>query len=150
MSVLTNGTWVLVADGEKALFLRNLTDAENPNLKIVREEEQENPPSREQGTDKAGRMQDTGVQQMSAMQETDWHQLAEDRFADDLADLLYKMAHRHSFERIVICAAPKVLGEIRHKMHKEVESRVVGEVPKDLTNHPRDEMERILSRELDG
>ncbi|MFP4240183.1 host attachment family protein [Rhodosalinus sp.] len=150
MSVLTNGTWVLVADGEKALFLRNLTDAKNPNLEVVRTKEQDNPPSREQGTDRAGRMPDSGVQQMSALDETDWHRLAEDRFADDLADLLYKMAHRHNFERIVICAAPKVLGEIRHKMHKEVSSRVVGEVPKDLTNHPRDEMERILSKELDG
>lgn len=150
MSVLTNGTWVLVADGEKALFLRNLTDAENPNLEVVRTKEQDNPPSREQGTDRAGRMQDTGVQQMSAMDETDWHQLAEDRFADELAELLYKMAHRHSFERIVICAAPRVLGEIRQKMHKEVASRVVGEVAKELTGHPRDEIERILSKELDG
>ena len=128
MSVLTNGTWVLVADGEKALFLRNLTDAENPNLEVVREEAQENPATREQGTDRPGRMQDTGVQQLSAMQETDWHRL----------------------ERIVLCAPARVLGELRDKMHKEVADRVVGEVSKELTNHPRDEIERILSKELDG
>ncbi|RBI83251.1 Host attachment protein [Rhodosalinus halophilus] len=150
MSVLTNGTWVLVADGEKALFLRNLTDEQDPNLEVVRQEAQENPPTREQGTDRAGRMQDTGVQQLSAMEETDWHRLEEERFADDLADLLYKMAHEHKFERIVLCAPPRVLGELRQKMHKEVESRVVGEVAKELTKHPRDEIENILSKELDG
>ena len=150
MSVLTNGTWVLVADGEKALFLRNLTDAENPNLEVVREEAQENPATREQGTDRPGRIQDTGVQQLSAMQETDWHRLEAARFADDLADLLYRMAHRHQFERIVLCAPARVLGELRDKMHKEVADRVVGEVSKELTNHPRDEIERILSKELDG
>lgn len=150
MSVLTNGTWVLVADGEKALFLRNLTDAENPNLEIVRQESQDNPATHEQGTDRPGRMQDTGVQQLSAMQETDWHRLEEARFANDLADLLYRMAHAHKFERIVLCAPARVLGELRTKMHKEVADRVVGEVRKELTNHPRDEIEQVLSKELDG
>ncbi|WP_372893519.1 host attachment protein [Rhodosalinus sp.] len=150
MSVLTNGTWVLVADGEKALFLRNLTDAENPNLEVVRQESQDNPATHEQGTDRPGRMQDTGVQQLSALQETDWHRLEEARFANDLADLLYRMAHAHKFERIVLCAPARVLGELRTKMHKEVADRVVGEVRKELTNHPRDEIEQVLSKELDG
>ena len=35
--------WVLIADGEKALFLKNLTDAQDPHLEVVRKEEQENP-----------------------------------------------------------------------------------------------------------
>ena len=150
MSVLTNGTWVLVADGEKALFMRNLTDAENPNFEVVRHKSQENPGTGEWATDRAGRMYDTGVQQLSAMEETDWHRLEAARFADDLADLLYEMAHAHRFERLVLCAPHRVLGELRDKMHKEVADRVVGEVPKELTNHPRDEIERILSRHFDG
>jgi protein required for attachment to host cells len=148
MTGLTQDTWVLVADGEKALFLRNVTDAEDPNLEVVRKEAQENPKDSDQGTDRPGRMPDTGVRQRSAMEETDWHQLAKDRFADDLAELLYGMAHRHRFERIVLVAAPRVLGEIRDKMHKEVADRVVGEIPKTLTNHPVHEIEAIVKREL--
>ena len=31
MTDLKNGTWVLVADGEKALFLENVTDRKNPH-----------------------------------------------------------------------------------------------------------------------
>ena len=40
-------TWVVVADGEKALFLINRGDAEYPNLDVFREEEHDNPPARE-------------------------------------------------------------------------------------------------------
>ncbi len=148
MSVLTEGTWVLVADGEKALFLRNLTDAENPNLEVVREEEQDNPKDSEQSANKPGRAQDTGRQQTSSFDDTDWHELAKERFADDLADILYKQAHKHKFERIVIAAAPQVLGALRDKLHKEVQWRVVAEVDKDLTNHPPHEMEKVLSKNL--
>lgn len=51
---LKHDTWVLVADGEKALFLRNEGDAEYPNLEVVREMHDDNPPTREQGTDQPG------------------------------------------------------------------------------------------------
>lgn len=149
MATLTNGTWVLIADGEKALFLRNDLDEKDPDLNVVRIEQQENPADSEQGTDKPGRMQDTGVRQLSALQETDWHQLAKDRFADDLADKLYKYAHKKAFERIVLVAPPRVLGELRDKMHKEVSSRVVADMAKDLTNHPLDKIEQLLKSELD-
>lgn len=145
---LRNGTWVLVADGEKALFLRNDGDEQDLNLNVVREEEQENPSDREQSANRPGRMQDTGVQQMSAMDDTDWHELAKERFADDLADLLYKYAHKNAFEHIVLAASPQVLGEIRHKMHKEVQSRVLAEFPKTLTNHPLDKVEQLIADEF--
>jgi len=45
-------------------------------------------------------------------------------------------------------APPKVLGELRQKLHKEVASRVVGEVHKTLTGHPVDQIERIVAEEL--
>ncbi len=145
---MKQGTWVLIADGEKALFLRNDGDEQNLNLNVVRQEQQENPPNREQAANRPGRMQDNGVQQRSAMADTDWHQLAKERFADDLADILYRCAHRGDFERIVLTASPQVLGELRHKMHKEVESRVVGEIPKTLTNHPLDKVETLIHDEF--
>jgi protein required for attachment to host cells len=39
MTTIKHGTWVLVADGEKALFLENQTDGADPHLKVVRKEE---------------------------------------------------------------------------------------------------------------
>src|SRR5690606_17148659 len=103
-----------------------------------------NPPTREQGTDAPGRQQDGPTPSKSAMEETDWHRLSKERFADEIADRLYRMAHRGDFERIVIVAPPLVLGEMRQKLHKEVTRRVVAEVPKTLTGHPVDEIENIL------
>src|SRR6056297_2278988 len=89
MATLTNGTWVLIADGEKALFLKNTLDAINPGLEIVKKEEQDNPSDYEQSANRPGRMHDGGEQQLSAMDDTDWHELAKERFAGDLADKLY-------------------------------------------------------------
>lgn len=148
MSGIPHEAWVLIADGEKALFLKNITDEEDPNLEVVRKEEQDNPKDIEQSANRPGRMQDTGVQQRSAMDDTDWHELAKERFADDLADLLYKQAHKHRFEKIVLVAAPKILGELRKTIHKEVADKVIAEVPKTLTNHPLDEIEDLLRAEL--
>jgi len=148
MPKLSNDAWVLIADGEKALFLKNLTDSEDPNLEVVRKEEQENPKDIDQSANRPGRMPDTGAGQRSAMDDTDWHELAKERFADDLAELLYKQAHKHRFNEIVLVAPPKTLGELRQKMHKEVAAKVIAEVPKTLTNHPLDEIEAQLTGEI--
>ncbi|MBR9764789.1 MAG: host attachment protein [Rhodobacteraceae bacterium] len=148
MNHLPHEAWVLVADGEKALFLRNVTDGEDPYLQVIRKEEQENPKDIDQSANRPGRMNDTGVQQRSAMDDTDWHELAKERFADDLAEMLYSRAHRGAFDKIVLVAPPKVLGELRKQLHQEVTQRVIGEVPKTLTNHPLDEIERQVKADL--
>lgn len=145
---LRNETWVLVADGEKALFLVNEGDEEYPVLRVRHEETQENPADREQSANRPGRQHQSVGPGRAAYDDTDWHELAKERFADHLAELLYKRAHRGAYERIVLVAAPKILAELRDKMHKEVSDRVVGEVAKTLTNHRLDEIEKILTSEL--
>lgn len=145
---LPHKAWVLIADGEKALFLRNVTDGEDPFLQVIRKEEQENPKDIDQSANRPGRMNDTGVQQRSAMDDTDWHEIAKERFADDLAEMLYARAHRGAFEHIVLVAPPKVLGELRKQLHQEVAQRVIGEVPKVLTNHPLNEIEDQVKADL--
>lgn len=84
----------------------------------------------------------------SAFEDTDWHQLAKERFADDLADILYKKAHNGEFDRLVLVAAPSVLGDLRGKLHQEVSNRVIGEIPKTLTNHSVDDIEAMVKSGL--
>lgn len=136
--------WILVADGKKALFLRNDGEEMYPNLHVIRKSEQPNPPTRDQGTDKPGRMQDVGRRNVSAMEPTDWHQMAEDAFAADLAGKLYKLAHADKFGQIILIAPPHTLGELRKNLHPEVTERVIGEMAKDLTGHPVPEIERLV------
>jgi protein required for attachment to host cells len=140
---LSHGIWVLVADGEKALFLRNEGDAQYPNLQVVREIQEDNPPTREQGTDRPGRLSDP-FGQRSAVEDADWHRIAKERFADEIAERLYRMAHRGDFERILLVAPPRILGVMRKKLHKEVEERIVGEMAKTLTGHAVPEIEKVL------
>ena len=142
---LAAGAWVLIADGAKALILENTGDRAHIQLTVVREMAQENPPTREQGTDAPGRSYEPGAISRSAVEQTDWHRLAEERFAKDAAELLYKYAHQNRFKEIVLCAAPRILGELRKALHPEVADKVIGEIPKDLTNHPVDQIERHLA-----
>lgn len=147
---LDKDTLIVVADSEKVLFLRNLTDLEDPNFEVRSKQQQDNPSDIEQSANRPGRMHDGGPGQRSALDDTDWHELAKDRFARDLADMLYERAHRGQFERLVIVAAPQVLGVLREALHQEVTDRLVADIPKTLTNHPVDEIELIIRKELKG
>ncbi|WP_417522921.1 host attachment family protein [Marinovum sp.] len=150
MARIKNGTWIVVADSEKALFLQNLTDHDDPHLEVTDKDEQDNPSDREQSANRPGRMNDTGVQQRSAMDDTDWHELAKERFAADLAEKLYQEAHKGNFERLILVASPQVLGDLRSEMHQEVSDKVVAEIPKTLTNHPVGKIEELVKKELDA
>jgi len=135
--------WVLVADGEKFLLLQNEGDREYPNLKVITHEEIENPPTREQGTDRPGRYEDVGVGK-SAVEQTDWHWLEKERFVKDLAEKLQNWALHDRFSKLIIVAPPKILGVLRSNLHEKVAERVFGEVDKDLSNHTIDNIERVL------
>lgn len=136
--------WVVVADGGKFLVLRNEGDAEFPNFTVYRHVTQENPPTREQGTDRPGRLDDVGPGR-SAVADTDWHALAKERFAKDLAERLRKWALQRRFEKLVLVAAPTTLGQLRPELHDEVKQALIGELDKDLTNHPIDAIEKALA-----
>jgi protein required for attachment to host cells len=142
---IPHDTLVFVGDGEKALFLRNKGDAQLLNLVVERIAGQDNPPSREQGTDRPGRSFASAGTHRAAMEETDWHQVAEERFAGEMAERLYKLAHAGRFDRLVVVAPPKVLGNLRKAFHKEVSGRITAEIPKELTSHPVHEIERLLA-----
>ncbi len=148
MTQLRNGTMIVVADSEKALFAVNTTDGEDPNFDIVRVDEEENPPDREQSANRRGRVQESSASGVHAYAETDFHELQKERFAEDLADKLYKMAHRGRFETLVLVASPQVLGVLRNAMHKEVSDKVIGEIAKTLTNHPLPEIETLVKQYL--
>lgn len=143
---LLNDTLVLVADGRKLLFLRNQGDANAIDLRVEAHFEQNNPSNRDQASDAAGRSFASVGRRRSAMEETDFHQIAEDRFAAEAADLLRQRALAGDFNRLVVVAPPRTLGELRKHYHKEVASRIIEEIDKDLTGYPIDEIEAALSR----
>ena len=99
---------VLVGDGSKALFLRNKGTPRAVELVVERELQQDNPATHELGTDRPGRNHGTDGNARSAIEETDWHERAEERFATEVAETLYAMEHAHQFDELVIVAPPKM------------------------------------------
>ena len=148
MTTIKYGTWVLVADGEKALFFENQTDGADPHLKVVRKEEQDNLKEIDQSTNRPIGIGRSAGHGSDSYDDTDWHELAKDRFAADLADLMYTRVHKGKFDNIVLVATPNVLGELRNQLHQVVTDKVVGEIPKTLTNHPLTDIEKIVKTDL--
>ncbi|HEX8445676.1 MAG TPA: host attachment family protein [Sphingomonas sp.] len=144
---LPHDTLVLVADGRKMLMFRNQGDADAPNLIVEDVETRSNPADRDQKTDAQGqRPSSTGYGQDSTS-EADYHQLEENRFAASTADTLKDRALQGEYDRLVVVAAPKLLGELRKHYHKEVQTRLTAEIAKDLTGHPKDKIEAIIAAE---
>jgi len=154
---IPHNAYVLVADGTKMLFFRNEGDAEFPKLEVEGKREDDNPKDSDQGRSEPGRTfssnrgdprtggyGSTVGAARSAYSETDFHQLQEDNFAHELADMLKEKALANEFEKLIVVAPPKALGELRKHYHKEVESRIACEVAKDLTNMPVAEIEKVL------
>jgi protein required for attachment to host cells len=132
---------ILVADGRKSLFFRNQGDAAFPNLSVVEKDGRKDAAHHEIASDLAGRASNTLG---SSMEEADFHQQDEDRFAAETAAMLKERVLRHEFETLVVVAPPRTLGELRKHYHVEVERRIVAELPKDLVNTPVAEIEKIL------
>ncbi len=149
MKRLSNNTRILVADGAHALVLRNDGDAQSPNLKLVRAYEQDNPATRDQGSDRPGRTNDS-LGRRSAMETTDWHRVAEDRFVQRIADDMAKDLSSGDFEKLIVAAPPVALGEFRKSASAAVASATILEIDKDLTKHPVDEIEKLVVKALAG
>ena len=144
---LPHDSVVLVADGRKMLFFRNQGDADYPTLSLIRERSQHNPDHNEQATDLAGRGLGTPQHRGGSVQEVDFHQQEEDRFAAETAAMLKARALAGEYDRLVVVAPPRTLGALRKHYHPEVVQRLVGEVAKDLTGHPVPDIARTLTAE---
>jgi len=146
---IPNRALVLVVDGRKMLLLRNHGDANRLDLRTEDHDEQASPKDSEIKTDSAGQSAAPGGSGLGGgtMGETDFAQQAEDRWAADAGALLRKRALANDFDALVVIAAPKTLGVLRKHYHKEVESRLIGELAKEMTDRPVADIEAMLAGE---
>ncbi len=136
---------VFVGDGRKALFLRNAGDEKFLNLKTEQVFVDDNPPAHEQGSDRPGRgFKRAHTNQRSGMDETDWHELEEHRFAHRVAAAMEQMVRERKAQALVVAAPPRTLADLRQSFHPDVKRRIIAEIDKDLTKHPVGEIEKHL------
>lgn len=145
--ILPHNCLILVTDGRKMLMLRNKGSGERIELRTERHEMREDRKDREIKTDAPGLTGQSAGFGRPAMQEPDYHQLDEDRWAAETAKTINMRALAHDFEQLVVIAPPKTMGELRGHWHKEVEQRIVAEVTKEMTDRPVPEIEALLRGE---
>ena len=145
---LPNNALVLVTDGRKTLFFRNEGDENQIDLRTEDVDERADAKDREMKTDAPGAIgQSAGYSGRVAYEETDFHQLEEDRWAHAAAQAVNKRVLANDFEHLVVVAPPKTLGELRKKLHKEAERRLVCEIPKEMTGRPIPDIEALIEGE---
>jgi protein required for attachment to host cells len=141
---LANNALVLVTDGRKTLFFRNHGDINQIDLRTEAHDSREDASDTEMKTDAPGSVGQSVTSGRSTYEETDFHQLEEDRWAKTAAEAVNKRALANDFEALAIIAPPKTLGELRKQLHKEAARRVVCEVPKEMTGHTIPAIEALL------
>lgn len=143
---IAHDTWILVGDGRKALMLKNDGTPQKPSLNVIDVlKDGANPPTNAQGADRPGRVMQSTIGTRSAVEQTDWHEIAEERFAATVAGKINDAAKSNRFEKLVLVAPPSTLAALRKNLDATAAKRVVAEVDKDLTKHPVPEIARVLT-----
>ena len=73
-----------------------------------------------------------------------------DAFAHLIADKLARAAQSGAFERLIIIAAPRMIGLLRAQLEPSVQAMVDAEIDKDLTHMPVEKVEHALKDAMFG
>ena len=139
------GDWVIVCDGAKALILENAGDAISLNLKTREVREQADAKTREQGTDAPGRSINSVDARRGAMEQTDWHDQAEQRFLADLSKRLDAAVAAGETKSMILIAPPRALGVMRQACTPNLRKALRAEIDKDFVKMPVHEIEKHLT-----
>jgi protein required for attachment to host cells len=142
------GDWVVVCDGRKAVILANEGDAAFPNLRHAETHEHADPPTHAQGTDSPGRVQASAGGRRSAVEQTDWHDLAERKFLRALASRLDEALRTGAAAAFIVVAPPRALGMLRPCYSPAVRKAIRAELAKDYVRVPMSQLESRLLTEL--
>jgi len=141
-----HGDWVVVCDGKKALVLENAGDEKFLNLKTREVHEQADLSTHEQGTDVPGRAINSLDSRRSAVEQTDWHDQAEQKFLHKLVGHLEAEVRAGKTKALVMVAPPRALGMLRQVYPPNLRGALRAEVDKDLVKLPVHEIEKHLER----
>lgn len=128
-------TWILVCDGARGRIYSHEGPGSGLTVVSSAEHPETHGHTRDLGTDRPGRTADsTGSGSRHALSpRTDWHNFEKTRFAGEMAGVVEKAAAAKAFDRLVVVAPPKVLGDLRKALGAHAQALLAGELDKDLT-----------------
>jgi protein required for attachment to host cells len=129
--MLPNGALVAVVDGTKLVMFKNIGH-DDVQLSAL-----PTPAIDDSGHGQPGHQ--------SSAANPDDETRAQDGFAVGVAEVLNKRALEHDLEALLVIAAPRTLGELRKHWRNELQVKLVGEIPKDLTGHSADQIATAIT-----
>ena len=142
-------TWIVIADGSRARVYRNDGPGKGleplPDMSMTGDRRRD----REIMADKPGRAFDSHGRGRHSMEPTTApRDVAERQFLEQVAHKLEVAARDGAFDRLVIAAAPRALGDLRARLPRSVADRIHAEIDKDLTKLPGNELPKHLAEVL--
>jgi protein required for attachment to host cells len=140
-------TLVVIADGSHARFLepgaRTLVPSEQTEMTAAEARR----PARDLVTDRPGRgFASAGSDSRHAFEPAhDVHKMQKHGFTARLAEVLDTACGEGRFDRLVLVAPPRSLGELRSLLSERVQKLISHEIGKDLTGATPTEVHRLLS-----
>lgn len=142
-------TWILIADSSRARILRHCGPGKGLEAVDGHDFRSEQRKLRDILADRPGRVHDSAGKSRHAMEPaTDAVRQDETAFARSLAAVLAKALRRRQFDRLVLVAPPKALGDLRSELSAPVQAALIAEVNKDLTGVPNPDVANHLENVL--
>lgn len=142
--------WILVADQAEARFYATDRVAGNLTLLNVMSNEEGAAHARDLTSDAPGRVHDRrGSARHSMEPDTGVKQEGRRRFVKQIVERLESAHLRGDFERLVLLAAPAVLGVIRKTLSTELARAVVKEIPKEVIGQSLQKIQTQLQRSFE-
>ena len=136
-------TWFVIADGQRARIVRRLRTP-RPRVEDVFPYQWINSELLSldidnEGLGRGGAANDAATFH-SIQPSPDPRRALKQEFAAELADFINRGALAKHFNRLVLVAAPKTLGDIRGNLSEQARECVIAEVDKDLTHSSDDDL----------
>lgn len=136
-------TWIVIADGTQARVFENAGPGKGLTPVDGLRFEEEALKTSEIMSDRQGRSFSSVGHGRSAIEpRTDPAEYRETEFARKVAAMLDEKQAERAYARLVIAAAPTTLGDLRKALSAATRATIVAELPKDLTNTPRQNLDK--------
>ena len=127
-------TWIVLADGARGRIITRKTAVAPYEEALDIDLTAPHPASREILSDRPGRVHDRfGEGRHAMVPPSDPHRQEKREFAARLAALLESEREKNSFERLIIIAPPKTLGDLRQHFSPSLKAMIIEEIARDVS-----------------
>lgn len=143
--LIVHDALIMALDGARMSLFRNKGTERVPKFELLAEESRKTPSTADLGEDRPGRNFQSSGTARGAYEQTDWHQLQEDDFVEEMAEL-FNFHMSNDDRKGLLIAPPKVLGKVRDHLHPDARSRLIAEIDKDYAGRTALEIVELLGR----